>query len=45
MLKIEIPINATLFKVRLGLQLYLKKRLLRRCFPANFAKFLRTPFL
>ena len=23
----------------------LKKRLLHRCFPANFAKFLRTPFL
>ena len=29
-----------------GLQLYLKKRLWRRCFPVNFAKFLiRTPFL
>ena len=23
----------------------LKKRLWRRCFPVNFAKFLRTPFL
>ena len=27
------------------LQLYLKKRLWHRCFPVNFAKFLRTPFL
>ena len=24
---------------------FLKKRLLHRCFPVNFAKFLRTPFL
>ena len=28
-----------------GLQLYLKKRLWRRCFPVNIEKFLRTPFL
>ena len=28
-----------------GLQLYLKKRLWHKCFPENFAKFLRTPFL
>ena len=28
-----------------GLQLYLKKRLWHRCFPVNFVKFLRTPFL
>ena len=28
----------------LGLQLYFKKRLWRMCFPANFAKFLRTLF-
>ena len=27
-----------------SLQLYLKKRLWHRCFPVNFAKFLRTPF-
>ena len=27
------------------LQLYLKKRLWRRCFPVNVAKFLRAPFL
>ena len=27
-----------------GLQPYLKKRHWHRCFPANFAKFLRTPF-
>ena len=27
-----------------SLQLYLKKRLWHRCFPLNFAKFLRTPF-
>ena len=27
-----------------GLQLYLKKRLWHRCFPVNFAKFLRTTF-
>ena len=27
------------------LQLYLKNRLWHRCFPVNFAKFLRTPFL
>ena len=26
------------------LQLNLKKRLCHRCFPVNFAKFLRTPF-
>ena len=24
---------------------FIKKRLWRRCFPVNFAKFLRTPFL
>ena len=30
---------------RLSLQLYLKKRLCHRCFPVNFAKFLRTPLL
>ena len=29
----------------LSLQLYLKKRLCHRCFPADFAKFLRTTFL
>ena len=29
----------------LTLQLYKKKRLWHRCFPVNFAKFLRTPFL
>ena len=28
-----------------GLQLYFKKRLWHRCFPVNFGKFLRTPFL
>ena len=28
-----------------GLQLYFKKRLWHRCFPANFVKFLRTLFL
>ena len=27
-----------------GLQLYLKKILSHRCFPVNFAKFLRTTF-
>ena len=30
---------------RLGPGTLLKKRLRRRCFPVNFAKFLRTPFL
>ena len=29
----------------LGLQLYLKKGLWHRCFPVNFVKYLRTPFL
>ena len=28
----------------LGLQLYWKRDLWQRCFPVNFAKFLRTPF-
>ena len=28
-----------------GLQLYKKKRLWHKCFPGNFAKFLRTSFL
>ena len=28
-----------------GLQLYWKKRLWHKCFPVNFAKFLRKPFL
>ena len=28
-----------------GLETLLRKRLCRRCFPVNFAKFLRTPFL
>ena len=31
--------------VGLSLQLYKKKRLWHRCFPVNFTKFLRTPFL
>ena len=29
----------------LGAVILLKKRLWHRCFPLNFAKFLRTPFL
>ena len=28
-----------------GPQLYLKRRLWHRCFPVNFTRFLRTPFL
>ena len=32
-------------KCSASLQLYLKKRLWRSCFPVNFAKLLRTPFL
>ena len=31
--------------VKKGLQTLLKKSLCHRCFPVNFAKFLRTPFL
>ena len=33
------------FRKTSGLQLFLKKRLWHRCFPVNFEKFLRTPFL
>ena len=29
----------------LSLQFYYKKKLWHRCFPVNFAKFIRTPFL
>ena len=36
--------NAEHSNCRPGLQHYLKKRLRHRCFPVNFAKFLRTPF-
>ena len=35
----------SLFEVSIKLQALLKKRLWRRCFPVNFAKFQRTPFL
>ena len=36
---------ATLLKKRLWPATLLKKRLWHRCFPVNFIKFLRTPFL
>ena len=45
--KVARLMPATLLKKRLWLRpaTLLKKRLLHRCFPVNFAKFLRTPFL
>ena len=41
------PCQSLLFKKVAGLSpaTLLKKRLWHRCFPVNFAKFLRTPFL
>ena len=35
----------SLFLINLYNSLYIKKRLQQRCFPAKFAKFLRTPIL
>ena len=40
----EVPISEYLFNKVAGATL-LKKSLWHRCFPVNFAKFLRTPFL
>ena len=34
-----------LIKLQASLSTFLKKRLCHRCFPVNFVKFLRTPFL
>ena len=43
----ETPLPEFLFKVGLSpsKKIILKKRPWHRCFPVNFAKFLRTPFL
>ena len=38
-------LRQSLFKVSVKLLALLKKILWRRCFPVNFTKFLRTPFL
>ena len=49
--KIGVLINFAKFtgnacaRVSAGSVTLLKKRLRRRCFPVNFAKFIRTPFL
>ena len=41
-----VPESLILIKLQASdLQLYLKKDSTRRCFPVNFAKFLRAPFL
>ena len=41
----ETKIRITWWKICLRLATLLKKRLCHKCFPVNFVKFLRTPFL
>ena len=43
----NLPVPESLFNKVAGLRhvTFLKKRLWHRCFPMNFAKLLRTPFL
>ena len=43
----KTPVSESLFNKVAGLTpaTFFKKRISRRCFPVNFAKFLRTPFL
>ena len=43
----KTPVPETFFNKAAGLRpaTLLKKRLLHRCFPVNFVRFLRTPFL
>ena len=39
------PSRPEMFTKKVFLETLLQKRLWQRCFPVNFAKFLRTPFL
>ena len=39
------PSSPEMFTKKVFLETLLQKRLWQRCFPVNFAKFLRTPFL